>query len=133
VVILGSTAADGSRVLERDFQRLLQRFQQGAATVHVVMLSSSARSALGGANQTQVGIAAAELTGGRYDNISAASRIATLLPEIAAQIAKSHARQSRQVRITFQRPGGLTGQVGSIGIVGPSNLQLSLSLDGRMP
>lgn len=43
VVIVGSTAAEASRLMDRDFQKLLQRIQQHAATVHVVMLSSTRR------------------------------------------------------------------------------------------
>ena len=48
-----------------------------------------------------VGDAVAKNTGGRYDNIAAATRLATLLPEIGAQIAKSHARQSRNSASRF--------------------------------
>ena len=42
VVIIGSTTAEGSSVVERDVQRMLQRFVDRAATVHVVMLTTGA-------------------------------------------------------------------------------------------
>jgi hypothetical protein len=106
-----------------------------AATVHVVMLSTGAQSsrAVSGANQTAVGDTVAKDTGGRYDHIAASTRIATLLPEIAAQIAKSHARQSRQFRITFQRPNGASGPLGEVGAATRTGLTPSLTINGRLP
>jgi hypothetical protein len=135
VVAVGSTTAEGSTVMERDVQRMLQRFTERAATVHVVMLSTGSVSGRGvaGANQTAVGDAVAKSTGGRYDNIAASTRLATLLPEIGAQIAKSHARQSHQFRITFQRPNGASGALGEIGAATRPGLTPSLTINGRMP
>jgi hypothetical protein len=135
VVIVGSTTADGSSFVERDVQRMLQRFSDRAATVHVVMLSTGAQSAgsVAGANQTSVGDAAAKTTGGRYDNIAAMTRIATLLPEIGAQVAKSHLRQSRQFRITFQRPSGASGPLGQVGAATRVGLTPLLTINGRLP
>jgi hypothetical protein len=132
VVIIGSTTAEGSSVVERDVQRMLQRFVDRAATVHVIMLSTGARSGLG-ANQQAVGDAVAKNTGGRYDNIAAVTRIATLLPEIGAQVAKSHVRQSRQFRITFQRPNGVSGAPGQIGAATRPGLTPMLTINGRLP
>jgi hypothetical protein len=135
VVIVGSTTADGSSFVERDVQRMRQRFVERAAIVHVVMLSTGAQSsrAVSGANQTMVGDTVAKDTGGRYDNIAASTRIATLLPEIGAQIAKSHARQSRQFRITFQRPNGASGPLGEVGAATRAGLTSSLTINGRLP
>jgi hypothetical protein len=135
VVIVGSTTAEGSSVLERDVQRMLQRFVDRAATVHVVMLSTGARSStsVSGANQTAVGDAVAKNTGGRYDNIASATRIATLLPEIGAQVAKSHVLQSRQFRLTFQRPNGASGAPGPIGAATRPGLTPMLTINGRLP
>ena len=42
VVILGSTTAEGSSFIERDVQRMLQRFAE-RSTVHVIMYSTGAR------------------------------------------------------------------------------------------
>ena len=121
VVILGSTAAEASSSLDRAIERFFQRFQEHAATVHIVLLTSRGTSGLGvtGANQRQLGIALAKATRGRYENISVPSRLATLLPEIAEQIARSHLLQSQQYRITFERPAGVSGPLGRIGVLGP--------------
>ena len=43
-------------------------------------MNARSSSSVSGANQTAVGEAAAKNTGGRYDNIAAATRLATLLP-----------------------------------------------------
>jgi len=135
VVILGSTTAEGSQVLERDVQRMLQRFSDRAATVHVIMVSTGTRSdsTLSGANQTNIGIAVSKQTGGRYEAIAASTRIATLLPEIGEQVAKSHARQSHQFRITFQRPNGASGAIGEIGMSSRAGTTPTLTINGRMP
>jgi len=135
IVILGSTTAEGSQVLERDVQRMRQRFVDRAATVHVIMVNLGARSesSFSGANQTNIGIAVTKDTGGRYEAIAASTRIATLLPEIGEQVAKSHARQSHQFRITFQRPGGASGAVGEIGMSSRAGTTPTLTINGRMP
>jgi len=135
VVILGSTTAEGSQVLERDVQRMLQRFSDRAATVHVIMVSTGSRSesTLSGANQTNIGIAVSKQTGGRYEAIAASTRVATLLPEIGEQVAKSHARQSHQFRITFQRPNGASGAIGEIGMSSRQGTTSTLTINGRIP
>jgi len=135
VVIIGTTTAEGSQVLERDVTRMLQRFSDRAATVHVVMLNPGGRSAIqvAGANQTVVGIAVSKVTGGRYEAIAASTRLATLLPEIGAQVAESHDRQSHQYRVTFQRPAGATGAVGDIRMSTRPGMTPTLSINGRMP
>jgi len=134
IVIVGSTAAEGSRVMDRDFQRLLQRIQQHAVTVHVVMFTSTGQSAgVSGELQTQVGDAVTKQSGGRYDAINSGSRLATLLPEIGKQIAASQARQSHQYRITVERPAGKSGPVGQIEMAVPAGMTASLTVDGHMP
>lgn len=116
-------------------EQLKKRLATFAVTVHVVMFSSSARSTLGGSGgvQTNVGISAADITGGRYENTAVASRLATVLPEIGDQVALSHTRQSRQFRITFERPGGGSGPIGDIMLAEPDGRRAQLSLDGHLP
>ena len=100
-----------------------------AATVHVVMLSSATRGPASGLNSVDVGIAVTKLTGGRYENIAAGQRLATLLPELGQQVAQSHARQSRQYRITFERPNG-NAPLGNVTLAGRNGMRGRLSLDG---
>jgi hypothetical protein len=133
VVALASTAAGGRSPVERTLSEMLERFGRHAATVHVVMLTSASQSGGGAQNQTQIGIGVTELTGGRYENISAPSRIATLLPELAAKIAASHARQLQQFRIAAQRPAGASGELGRVTVRANNAVRAQLSLDGHLP
>lgn len=135
IVAVGSTAVEGGNVNQHDVERTLQRLGARAATVHVVMFSSTSRGTLNisGAAQTDIGIAVAKMTGGRYENITAGTRLATLLPEIGDQVALSHARQSRQYRITFERPGPATGPVGEITLGARPGTTVQLSIDGHLP
>ena len=105
IVTLGTTQGD-NRVLDRDVNQIFERAQKKPTTVHVVMVSAGGASASGGAVQTEVGINIAKATNGRYESIAAVSRIASLLPEIGAQVAKSSQGQNKQFRITAERPGG---------------------------
>ena len=72
------------------------------------------------------------MTGGRYESINSETRLSTLLPEFAKQIAKSHQRQSHQYRITCQPTGG--GAPKQIAAnTNRSGLSAALTLDGRIP
>jgi hypothetical protein len=133
IVTVGTTSGD-ARVLERDFEQLMQRIQKRPTTVHAVILSSGSQSASGGAVQTEVGLQVTKFTGGRYEGINAASRLATLLPEIGAQVAKSNERQSKQFRITAERPSGASGPPEKVGMAAKNNLVVAgVSFDGRHP
>jgi hypothetical protein len=134
IVALGSLTADGSSIRDRDVKQLFERLASRAITVHAILAGPSTVSAgQSVANASRIAIAATKQTGGRYESIAAATRLATLLPEIGAQIAQSHARQSAQYRVTFERPTGKTGQVGNIGLAARGGVSVKLSLDGRLP
>jgi hypothetical protein len=104
IVSLGATLGD-NRVLDRDIRQIYERVQKKPTTVHVVMVSAGPLASAG-VVQTEVGQGVAKITNGRYEAITAVSRIATLLPEIGAQIAKGGEGKSRQFRITAERSGG---------------------------
>jgi hypothetical protein len=114
IVSLGSTAGD-NRVLDRDINQIFERAQKRPTTVHVVMVTASPGSvASGGVVQTEVGMQIAKMTNGRYESIAAVSRIATLLPEIGAQIAKGNQGASKQFKITAERVGGKSNEPSKI-------------------
>jgi hypothetical protein len=135
VVIVGSTLAEGSVAMKREVNRTVQRFADRAATVHVIIVSTGKASgrSVPVTNQAIVGEASAHVTGGRFENIVAATRLETMLPEIAAQIAKSHERQSTQFRISVERPKGAKGPIGEISAFTRPSLTISLTPNGRMP
>jgi len=102
IVSLGTTSGD-NRVLDRDINQIFERAQKRPTTVHVVMLATSVgTTASGGVVQQEVGQRITAMTSGRYEAINAASRIATLLPEIGEQIAKGSQGASRQFKVTAE-------------------------------
>lgn len=134
IVIVGSLTAEGSSIRDRDVQRMFQQMAGRAVTVHAVMVGPNNQSASSNvSNAVQIGIAATKQTGGRYESIAASTRLATLLPEIGTQVAQSHAQQSAQYRVTFERPDSRTGQIGSIGLAAKQGMSVKLTLDGHIP
>lgn len=134
VIIAVATTASDMDIRERDVEQLLRRLQQRPTTVHSVVLSGAkSDNSFVGANTTQVGLAVQKLTRGRYDNIAAASRLSSLLPEIGEQVAASHHRQSRQFMLTVERPEGITGPLGAIGGSVPVGYTAKITADGAMP
>jgi hypothetical protein len=95
------------------------------------MFSKGTGQSTGGV-QTEVGLQVTKYVGGRYEAIAVGSRLATLLPEIGAQVAKSQENQSHQFRITVARPS--SGNIGKLTMGTRSGLSAtSLSMDGRIP
>ena len=134
VIIMAATTAGDRNVLDSDVERLMKRLEQRPATVHVILLAGQGQSSTGGANQTQVGLAVTKYTRGRFENINAPARLEALLPELGAQVAKSHETQSHQFRLTVERPAGAKGDVEKISMGARSGLSTtSVSFDGRVP
>jgi hypothetical protein len=134
VIISQATSSGDANVRDRDVKQIFDRVQKRPTTVHVILLNSTAGSATGGANQTQVGLAVTQATRGRYESIAVGPRLATLLPEIGKQVAASHEKQSHQFKITVERPAGKSGEVGQLSAGARGGLQLQgLSMDGRIP
>jgi hypothetical protein len=132
--IVGNNGVEGSSPRDYQINKLFKQTVENAVTVHIVMLSNSNRQLdIGtGTNQIEVGLKLTQLTGGRYEAIAAQTRLTTLLPEYANQIAKSHARQSHQYRITCQPPNGAKPQRVTAATMRP-NISAALTFDGRIP
>lgn len=115
IVAFGTSSGD-TNVRDRDVKQIMERIQKRRTTVHVVLLNTVGRTASGGAIQGELGQVAAQATGGRFENLAVANRLATLLPELGAQIAKEVGGGSKQFRIVFDRPGGASGDIGQMGM-----------------
>jgi hypothetical protein len=119
--------------LDRDFQKLQENIRKHAMTVHIIVMAAGAGlGSSGGGAQTEIGLAVTKLSGGRYENITTTTRLATLLPELGKQIAQSQARQSHQYRVTYDRPGNAKPAT----TIGATVLRPGtpvLTLDGHMP
>jgi hypothetical protein len=122
--------------IDRKYLQLQEQTIERPATYHVIVWTASGATGgrVAGAVQTIVGVQMTELTGGRYEAIAASSRLATLLPEMGAQIAESHRRQSSQYRVSYMRPAGTPPPQDGISanVLRPGAL-LTLSFDGRLP
>jgi hypothetical protein len=103
-------------------------------TVHIIVASGGAGSgASGGAIQTELGLALTKLSGGRYENITAGTRLATLLPELGKRIAESNAKQAHQFRVTYERPTATAKPGTQIGAAIARPGAVTLTIDGHMP
>jgi hypothetical protein len=133
-MMVGSAGLEGSSPRDYQVNKLLKQVADNAITVHVVMQQSSNRSSdiASGTNQIEVGLRLTQMTGGRYESINSETRLSTLLPEYGKQIAKSHARQSHQYRITCQPTGGGTPKQITAN-TSRGGLSAALTLDGRVP
>jgi hypothetical protein len=136
IVVLSTTGPETSGSRERDVERLVQRFRQLSATVHIVMLGTGPQTTntVSGARQVGLGKFLADDTGGRYEAIAAPTRIMTLLPEFGETVAKAHIRQNQQYLVTVQRPEGRSGALGELAMaVTRPGVTGVASLDGRGP
>jgi hypothetical protein len=117
IVILSTTGPEGSNTQARLVDRMVMQLTAYPARVHVIMLSTNATSStqIIGARQVQIGKTIADLTGGRYEAIAAATAIPTLLGEFGTMVAEAHNFQSRQYMVTAERPSGATGAIGQLG------------------
>lgn len=135
VILTAGTTVGDTNVLERDVNRIFDRLKGRPVIIHVVLLTVTGGTVSTlGANQTQVGLAVAKYTSGRYENIAAITRLTTLLPELGKQVVASHEKQSRQFRLTVERPAGAKGDLDQIAAGARAGLVLrGLSMDGRQP
>jgi len=136
LMMVASDFGRNSSAMDRDFERLQKRIVQKAITVHFLILHGGGDrvNSVAGALQSEVGLQVTRLSGGRYENIAAATRLVTLLPEFARQIAESNLRQTHQYRITYERkdsraPQRLSASLSRLRI----GVQAKLSVDGHMP
>ena len=127
IVMVGSDLGD-SRFQDRDYQKLQETIFYHGVTTHVTLTVGHGGSGAG--TQVDIGIALTKLSGGRFENIGNPLRLATLLPEIAKQIADSIKLQSHQYRITYEHPAKVSERA-SIGAEVKSQGTARLSLHGN--
>jgi hypothetical protein len=133
VIVSVATTAGDNDVRDSDINSMMKRLQARPTTVHVILYNNGTASTSGGSNQTQVGLNVTQFTGGKFENINAATRIPTLLPEFGKMVATNVERQSHQFRITADRPSGASGDIGKVSAGAKSPLVLAgLSFDGRI-
>lgn len=131
VIISVATTSGDRDMKESDVERIMARLAARPTTVHVVLYTGGPQGASAGTNQFNVGISVTKYTGGTYESINNATRMASLLPEIGATVAAAVERHRRQFRITADRPAGAKGDIGEIRVgVKPPLVTAGLSFDG---
>lgn len=134
VVVSISTTAGDTRVQPGDLEQTMRRLKALGIVVHMTMLQPVLRDGrLAGVNQSQLGLAIRELTGGRFESLATPTRLATLLPEIGQQVAASHRRQSPQFRVTVERPATAASPGGPLTASIRRGYSGVLTLDGVIP
>jgi len=136
LMMVASDVGSNMSAMDRDYQRLQNRIVAKGATVHFVILHGGGTrpNSVAGALQTEVGLGVTRLSGGRYENIAAPTRLVTLLPEFAQQIGRSQLRHKNEYRITYRRdskrePQRIAASLSKLRI----GVQAQLSVDGHMP
>lgn len=115
VIVSVATTSGDLQNRDSDVKKLMERTRPGRTRVHViVMLGRLNTTAGGGVTQLEVGEAVAKQSLGRFEKINVGNRLATLLPELGAQMASTLGPTSRQFRITVDRPGGASGDLGKL-------------------
>jgi hypothetical protein len=105
-------------------EQLMGRLVKRPTTVHVVLLAVGVKrtagqsvSASDGYIQNELGQNVTKFTGGRFENIGSGTQLEKLLPEIGALVAKSNPGGASKFRITVERPGGASGDLGKISVI----------------
>lgn len=119
------------KALDQPYLKLQQTIIDKGIIAHITVTAGTGGTA-GGQAQTEIGLAVTKLSGGRYENISAPSRLSTLIPEIGKRIAASAIKQRHQYRITYERPDKPSAQP-SIGATVRKEGIVQLSLRGSLP
>ena len=141
IIVSVATISGDRDMKERDVERVMTRLAARPTTVHVVLFTGGPQAvsqagqiqgaAYAGTNQARVGMKVAEYSGGTYESINNATRLASLLPEIGSKVAAAVERHRQQFRITVNRPAGAAGVVGKVNVGLKSPLVTAgLSFDG---
>jgi hypothetical protein len=133
VILMVGSDVGQVRVLDQPYLKLQQRIIDYGITTHITVTAGGAgSSSSGGQAQTEVGLAVTKLSGGKYENISASSRLSTLLAEYGQRVAASATRQRHQYRITYERPDKPSAQP-RIGATVRKEGTVQMSLRGNLP
>lgn len=108
LVMVSTTVNEAVSYAAPEITRALAFLEGRKARVHVAMLNvrrgAGLSAQLDDGRQALIAIPATKVTRGRYEALASSSRLATLLPEMGAEIAALHRKQVNQLLVTA-RPG----------------------------
>ena len=125
VIISAGTTSGDATVLDSDTQRALDSIARRPMIVHVLLFAAE-RTASGGVVQAELGKRAADISRGRFELINSISRYNAVLLELAPDVAKQLAGNTRQFRVTVQRPDGKRGDLGQVSVTSTSKMLAGL-------
>ena len=136
-MVMVATAAIETRSYQPDeIEKAVKYLMTRHAKVNAIIASTRAGAvAFSGNDMTQqssVALPTAKATGGRYETLAVANRLATLLPEWGRDLAALQARQIAQFRVTVERTHGGELQKPTIEVARPG-LKGAVTLDGYLP
>jgi hypothetical protein len=137
VMVMVSTAAIETRSyqpddIEKGVKYLMTRHSKVNAIVASTRTGKIALPDTDVTQQSTVAIATAKATGGRYETLAAASRLATLLPEWGRDLAALQGKQVTQFRVTVERSRSGELQKPTVEVARPG-LTGTVTLDGYLP
>jgi hypothetical protein len=133
VMVMVSTAAPEARSYEPgDIEKAVKYLMTRHAKVNAIVVSTGSVAGSGVTQQSTVALPTTKATGGRYEALAAANRLATLLPEWGRDLAALQKRQVTQFRVTVERTHGGELQKPTIEVARPG-LRGSVTLDGYLP
>lgn len=134
IVMLAADGADPSGGMDRKLERLQRQTIEQSVINHFVIWTTGGVGSASNGVQTGVANSLSQITGGRYESLAAVERMATILPEIGQQIARSVENMRGQVKVTYERPRGVDPpQRGFSSTVSRSGVGAILTLKGTMP
>jgi hypothetical protein len=132
VVMIAGNGTDPSGGMDRKLGRLQEQTLEQPVTNHFVIWTAQVRGSATDLVQEGLAEQLSQITGGRYERITANERLTTLIPEFGPSITSSHQNQRGQMRVTYERPRGATPQ-GISASVRRNGVGSILTLNGRLP
>lgn len=127
VVVAVASKAGDLRVRDSDLKKVYERAGGGRMKVYTVLFSGRPSQSLGGDMQLTVGEAVAKVSGARFEQVNASSRLATLLPEIGTELGATMGATARQFRILAERSAA--GDIGKVSLSVAGLLVSSVNLE----
>lgn len=135
-VAVSTTANEAADYELPEIEKALSFLAQRKARVFVTVFSAKANDVgavadLNTNRQALIAIPLTKATNGKFETLAISSRLATLLPEFGKEIAAIHQKHANQVRVTVQRPDGISGNLQNPEIrVTRAGVNGAVSLDG---
>jgi len=124
VILMIASPSDSNDVRDDDIQQMRERLRGGGATVHVLMYADL-QAQIRGERQIQLGQLLAQETGGRFELLQTINLLEPLLTGFAEQLASaSGGGTTQQIRVTFERPDGKTGELGRMQMAMPDDMNV---------